>query len=302
MAKKPGKSGRSSVSLLSVNALSAAFEKGVGELTRGGSKMPAKGGSTKKGTTSPGLPLKGGGSYRGAASGRFLTSAEVAHRPKTTASETRHAASKDITRIRRLTRELVRKELGDADNVVAIRSKDPLVTRTVADVVERVAEIVEFRREALTQANIDTLVDAYLKSEPTIPARHEIELDNARERVRFLETYACYTSKEVAKLAGHEAANASATTTRWKKAGKIFGLPFKDGELYPAFQFVDGQPRFIIELLLGIFDGERTPWQIAFWIVSSNSWLDGEAPADLLAKDPDAVFAAAAEEAGVVLG
>ncbi len=203
--------------------------------------------------------------------------------------------------IDRITRQKLSDVLGNARSVVAIRSDDPLVTQAVADVVGRVTEIVESRREALSQQNIDVLVDAYLKSEPTAQVRHELELDNARERARFIENYAWYTSKEVAQFAGHEASNASATANRWKKAGRIFGLPWKDGDLYPAFQFADGQPRPIIRSLLEIFSSRRTPWQIAFWLTSSNSWLDGAAPVDRLS-DEGAVLAAAENEVGAVFG
>lgn len=201
----------------------------------------------------------------------------------------------------RALREKIRDALGGARNVVAIRSDDPLVTQAIADVVGRVTEIVSARREALSQQNIDLLVDAYLKSEPTAPVRHALELDNARERARFVEDHACFTSKEVAQLAGHKAANASATATRWKKAGRIFSLAWKDGDLYPAFQFADGQPRPVFQRLLAVLAGKRTPWQIAFWLTSSNSWLDGAAPVERL-DDEEAVIAAAENEVGAVVG
>lgn len=214
------------------------------------------------------------------------------------------AVTKDVEANQRTVealRQQIRETLGGARNVVAIRSDDPLVTQAVADVVGRVAEIVASRREALSQQTIDVLVDAYLKSEPTVPVRHALELDNARERARFVEIHACFTSKEVAQLAGHEAANASATATRWKKAGRIFSLPWKDGDLYPAFQFADGQPRPIFQRLLGIFADKRSPWQIAFWLTSSNSWLDGAAPIERL-DDEARVIEAAENETGAVIG
>ncbi|MBI2376463.1 MAG: hypothetical protein HYV07_20880 [Deltaproteobacteria bacterium] len=195
----------------------------------------------------------------------------------------------------------IRETLGGARSVVAIRSDDPLITQAVVDIVNRVTEIVASRREAISQQNIDALVDAYLKSEPMAPVRHSLELDNARERARFVEEHDCLSSKDVARLAGHGAANASATATRWKKAGRIFSLPWKDGDLYPAFEFADGQPRPLFRRLLAILGGKRTPWQIAFWLTSTNSWLDGAAPLERL-DDENAVVAAAENETGVVFG
>jgi hypothetical protein len=38
-----------------------------------------------------------------------------------------------------------------------------------------------------------------------------------------------------------------------------------------------------------------TPWQIAFWFVSTNGWLDGDAPKDRLDAAGQAVAAARRE-------
>lgn len=179
-------------------------------------------------------------------------------------------------------------------------SGDPLVEAAVAAIVERIPEIVHARQEALSQENIDLLVDAYLKSAPTAPARHQIEMDNARERARFVEEFPCYTSREVAELAGHEAANASATATRWKKARRIVGLPWKGSDLYPAFQFHEGRPRPIVGKVIESLPERMSPWQIAFWLTSSNSWLGGATPLEKL--DDEAALRAAAERESEALG
>ncbi|HEX8262708.1 MAG TPA: hypothetical protein VF547_07530 [Allosphingosinicella sp.] len=174
---------------------------------------------------------------------------------------------------------------------------DPLVEAALAAVTERVPEIVHARQDKLSQENIDLLVDAYLRSAPTAPARHEIEMDNARERARFVEEFPCYTSREVAELAGHEAANASATATRWKKAGRIIGLPWKGSDLYPAFQFSEGRPRPGIGRAIAALPAGRSPWQIAFWLTSGNGWLSGATPLERLESgDEPAVLAAAGRE------
>lgn len=193
------------------------------------------------------------------------------------------------------------KTLGSSARYVAIDSDDPLVQQSVVSVIERVPEIVHARRDQISQANIDLLVDNFLRTEPTASARAEIELDNARERALFREQVPCYTSRQVAELAGHGATNASATTSRWKKAGRIFGVPWKDGDLYPAFQFEEGRPRGIIARVLAALPARMTPWQTAFWLTSGNSWLDGATPASMLDAG-DAVVAAAEREAESVIG
>jgi nucleoid DNA-binding protein len=184
---------------------------------------------------------------------------------------------------------------GGGSGGTILSSGDPLVEAAIAAVLERVPEIAHARQDKLSQDNIDLLVDAYLKGAPTAPARHEIEMDNARERARFVEEFACYTSREVAELAGHEAANASATATRWKKARRIVGLPWKGSDLYPAFQFREGRPRPVIGRLIETLPERMSPWQIAFWITSSNSWLGGATPLERL-DDETALLAAAVHE------
>jgi len=183
---------------------------------------------------------------------------------------------------------------------VAVPGHDPVINAAVAAVLERVPEVVHARQEALSQANIDLLVDAYLKSAPASAARYEIEMDNARERARFVEEFPCYTSREVAELAGHGAANVSATATRWKKARRIVGLPWKGSDLYPAFQFREGRPRPIIGRLIEKLPRQMSAWQIAFWLTSSNGWLGGATPLERL--DDEAALLAAAERESEALG
>jgi hypothetical protein len=45
----------------------------------------------------------------------------------------------------------------------------------------------------------------------------------------------------------------------------------------------------------------KSPWQVAFWFVSNNGWLNGATPAQRLA-DGDAVVAAARHEAEEIIG
>jgi hypothetical protein len=96
-------------------------------------------------------------------------------------------------------------------------------------------------------------------------------------------------------MAGHEAANASATATRWKKARRIIGLPWKGSDLYPAFQFKEGRPRPVIGRLIDALPGRMSPWQIAFWLTSSNGWLGGATPLERIEDESDLLAAAARE-------
>jgi hypothetical protein len=195
--------------------------------------------------------------------------------------------------------DVVRSE-GSLAHVVVVPKDDPLGS-TVSRVVERVPEIARIRRQELTEKNIDALVELYLADDPVAEARRAIETDNARERARFLSDVACLTSKEIAQNAGHQAANASVTASRWKQQGRIFSVPSRGSELYPAFQFREGQPHPAVAKILRELPKQMSPWQIAFWFTSSNSWLRGAAPADRL-DDEEAVVKTAHRESEPIVG
>ena len=96
-------------------------------------------------------------------------------------------------------------------------------------------------------------------------------------------------------MAGHEAKNRSVTASRWKAQGRIFSVPFQRAELYPAFQFADGEPIAAMARVLAALPASMSNWQRAFWFTSPNGWLGGDKPAARLA-DPVAVVEAATRE------
>jgi hypothetical protein len=189
---------------------------------------------------------------------------------------------------------------GSLAHVVVVPKDDPLGS-TVSRLVERVPEIARIRRQQLTEKNIDALVELYLADDPASEARRAIETDNARERARFLSEVACLTSKEIAQNAGHQAVNASVTGSRWKQQGRIFSVPSRGSELYPAFQFREGQPHPAVAKILRELPKQMSPWQVAFWFTSSNGWLRGAAPADRL-DDEEAVVKAAHRASEPIVG
>ena len=178
---------------------------------------------------------------------------------------------------------------------------DPLLERTVRHTLERLPEIVRARRRELTESNIDRLVELYLTDDPIAEARTAIEADNARERARFLTDVACLTSRQIAEHAGHQATNTSMTASRWKQQGRVFSVPWKGNELFPAFQFRDGQPHPNVAKVLRELPERLSPWQVAFWFTSSNGWLRGATPADRL-DDEAALVAAAQRESEPIVG
>jgi hypothetical protein len=180
-------------------------------------------------------------------------------------------------------------------------AEDRMIAASIRDVVRLVPEIVASRKAKITESRIATLVDVLLGDDPAAEAMRTLEADNARARARFIRTVPTLTSKDLAAMAGHSARNASVTGSRWKQQGKVFSLPWRGGELYPAFQFRDGLPHPSVRAVLSELPKRMSAWQTAFWFTSANGWLEGRMPADCL-DDKSAVVGAAEREAEPLLG
>jgi hypothetical protein len=164
-----------------------------------------------------------------------------------------------------------------------------------------ISSIVQDVQAKTSEENIRKLVEVMLPShDPVAAVRASIDRDNAEARVRFVQTVPCYTNPELAEFVGHGAKNKSATGSRWKADGKVFSVTVKGIECYPAFQFRDGRPLPVIAKVLASLPKDMSPWQVAFWFVSSNRWLDGKTPADCLGDDDALMHAARAEREAVV--
>jgi hypothetical protein len=183
-------------------------------------------------------------------------------------------------------------------NDILVRGLDP----TVVPMFDLITNTLKNAREKASERNIGTLVELLLEShDPTAAVRARIDTDNAHERIRFMENVPCLTSAQLAEQLGHGAKNKSQTASRWKTERKAFSVPWRGREEYPAFQFRDGRPLPVIAAVLEALPDEMTPWQIAFWFVSSNPWLDGKVPYTMLA-DTDAIVRAARQEDEAIAG
>lgn len=117
---------------------------------------------------------------------------------------------------------------------------------------------------------------------------------NAEARASLLREFGALTSTQVAELAGSRAANRAALANRWKQEGRIFSVSHQGATLYPAFQLDhEGKPLPVIARVIGALGSQSSEWQLALWFVSSNGWLRGRRPVDLLESEPEAVVEAA---------
>ncbi|MEP9404341.1 hypothetical protein [Sphingomonas sp. VNH70] len=146
---------------------------------------------------------------------------------------------------------------------------------------------------------LDVLADTH---DPMAEFHTAVAADNTAIRQRFMRDVETRTSTQVASLAGHTAKNRHQTAARWKSQRRVFAVPYQGQDWFPAFQFDDdGKPLAVIREVLAKLPAGRTPWQIAFWFVSSNSWLGGPAPRDML-DDVAALIEAAGHERDEISG
>lgn len=146
---------------------------------------------------------------------------------------------------------------------------------------------------------LDVLADTH---DPMAEFHTAVAADNTAIRQRFMHEVETLSSAEVAARAGHEAKNRHQTAARWKAQARVFAVPYQGHDRFPTFQFdADGKPLPLIKKLLEVLPTSRTPWQTAFWFVSSNSWLGGPAPQEML-DDEAAVLEAAAHESDEISG
>lgn len=200
----------------------------------------------------------------------------------------------------------------DVDDLTRIARDAPaavlvsVASGSVAAVAARMAGLpglIEARIADRQERRIEDMVDVFLDVDPLDRVEAEIDADNAERRSLFLTTYEVLDSRAVHRRAGHTSGNASQTATSWKRQRRIFGLPFKGGVVYPAFQFdADGQPLATMRDVLRALPAQMTPWQTAFWLVSPCDMLDGAVPLDLIGAADDRVVAAAQGAGALPLG
>jgi hypothetical protein len=128
------------------------------------------------------------------------------------------------------------------------------------------------------------------------PASVISALRNAELRAAFVAEIGALTAAEVAVVAGSKARNSSALAGRWRSEGRIFAVSWAGSQLYPAFQFADGEPRPAVARVIRTFGDRASGWEIAIWFVTPSPYLphDGTPLAHL--DDEDALVSAAQAE------
>lgn len=111
-------------------------------------------------------------------------------------------------------------------------------------------------------------------------------------------------ARELSEKANFKSSNPSAGPNRWKLAGKIFAIQHNGKDYFPEYALDEGyRPLPVVKEVMALFGGSKTPWGLAIWFGSENSWLGGRKPRDVLATQPEQVLLAAqAEKEGGIHG
>jgi hypothetical protein len=110
-----------------------------------------------------------------------------------------------------------------------------------------------------------------------------------RERVPMLD------SEQWAKWRG-VTTNPSATLAKYREQGRLFSVREGRNYLYPRFQFdQDAAPLEAVADVLKVVPEDARGWPLLSWFEAPSTLLGGRTPSDVVAKDPAAVRAAAAD-------
>ena len=135
-------------------------------------------------------------------------------------------------------------------------------------------------------------------TQPESKAAQERMLEDARRTV--LASGEFRTTSDLAKLLQIDRHKLDHQLNVWKDRNEIFSIECgSEGELFPKFAFDrnrDLQVFDAIPQILEIFGNKLSPLVIASWFIADCSYLDDQAPKDVLQADPDWVIAAARDE------
>ncbi|KGD75918.1 hypothetical protein ID11_09565 [Pantoea vagans] len=132
------------------------------------------------------------------------------------------------------------------------------------------------------------------QTRPPVTVSNTTKLEQLRKYI--LDDSEWLPAQEVSRRAGSSAnvKNPSGLPNRWKRAGKIFALSSEGRDLYPAYGLdVGGQPLPLMKKIIALFGESKTPWTLAVWFGTPNSWLGNEKPKNLMTSEPAKVLEAA---------
>ena len=174
--------------------------------------------------------------------------------------------------------------------------------KVLVSVAKAFIELSPGIRGKVSEDRISELLQFYLEGEERAEVDLAIERDNAALRATYIKETSCYTAIQIRSFqSGAVPQNPSYPAAGWKREKRVFAIPHGNSDLYPAFQFQDGEPVKALKKILKTLPSDMSPWQIAFWFATSNGWLDGKTRQECL-HDNGAVLDAADRLNEVAIG
>ena len=164
----------------------------------------------------------------------------------------------------------------------------PQVESILAELIPLVIARVKEKR----QTDFRSLLDVLLRGVKlrTLDIRSAQNQAKALEAV--LENCEWLTAEEIGERGEFSPSNPAALAIRWKLEGKIFAVPYQGKDRFPRYGLDEAfRPIPDLESILKLF-GPISPWRIAVWFESTNTWLDHHRPRELLSKEPEKVLRA----------
>ncbi|WP_411563650.1 hypothetical protein [Pseudomonas shirazensis] len=132
---------------------------------------------------------------------------------------------------------------------------------------------------------------------PTL-SREAVLLEKGK--ARLLRSGDFLTAEAFATLAQLSMEQGALELMAWKRAGSIFSLVHEDKEYFPLYAFNSAysfRPFSSLAAIIPTLGSSKPDWAMALWFGSSNSYLGGQMPKDVMAADPARVLDAARSEA-----
>lgn len=121
----------------------------------------------------------------------------------------------------------------------------------------------------------------------------------AKGKKRIMQSGDWLTAEEVTKLAGLNPTGTHSLLDEWLRARKIFVLRHEDNDYFPTYGLDPSagySPQSGMAEVIAILAVKKDGWGMAFWFGSSNSYLGGRLPKDVLRDEPLRVLEAAKDE------
>ena len=184
-----------------------------------------------------------------------------------------------------------------SSNTLVLRISSAEIPRSlkpeIESVLEELAPLVVAKVKERRQTDLQSLLDVLLRG---IRLR-TLDVSRAQKQAKalqaVLEDSEWLTAEQIGERGKFSPSNLAAPANRWKQEGKIFAVPYQGQDRFPRYGLDETfRPLRGLEPVLAQL-GPISPWRVAVWFESTNSWLGNRRPREILENDPVKVLRAA---------